>query len=70
MEAIARDSSKVIPLSSVLTGQYGLENVALSLPCILGRSGVKQILDLPLSPEEQDLLYASATTLKSHLDEI
>ncbi len=70
VETIAKDGKKIIPLSSVLTGEYGLENVALSLPSILGRNGVESIIDLPLSLEEQACLMASASTLKSHLDEI
>ncbi len=70
VETIMRDSKKIIPLSSVLTGQYGLNNIALSLPCILGRNGIERIIDLPLSSEEQLALNASATSLKSHFDEI
>lgn len=70
VESIAKDSKKIIPLSSVLTGQYGLKDIALSLPCILGRSGVESVIDLPLSLDEQALLNNSAKTIKSHLDEI
>ena len=70
VEVIARDSKKIIPLSTVLTGQYGLENIALSLPCILGRNGVESVIDLPLTLEEQSALNVSATTLKSHRDEM
>lgn len=70
VETIAKDSKKIIPLSTVLTGQYGLTNVALSLPSILGRNGVETVIDLPLSLEEKACLMASATTLRTHLDEI
>ena len=65
-----RDSKKIIPLSTVLTDQFGLENVALSLPCILGRNGVDRVIDLPLSPDELTALSASAALIRSHLDEI
>lgn len=70
VETIAKDSKKIIPLSSVLTGQYGLEDIALSLPCILGRNGIETIIDLPLSLEERAALNVSATTLKSYADAI
>lgn len=70
VESIARDSKKVIPLSTVLTGQYGISDLALSLPCILGRNGVETVIDLPLTQDEHAQLMASATTLKSHLDEM
>ncbi|MFH2085460.1 MAG: L-lactate dehydrogenase [bacterium] len=70
VETIMRDGGKIIPLSTVLTGQYGLENIALSLPCILGRNGVRQVIDLPLSTEEVSSLHASASALRAHLDEM
>lgn len=70
VECIARDSHKIMPLSTVLTGQYGLTNIALSLPCILGRNGIETIIDLPLTLDETTSLNASAAALKSHLDEV
>lgn len=70
VETIMRNSKKVVPLSTVLTGQYGLDNIALSLPCILGRSGVERVIDLPLSLDETASLNASASALRSHLDEM
>ncbi len=70
IESIARDSKKIMPLSTVLTGQYGLKDIALSLPAILGRNGVERLIDLPLSPDELTALSASASAIGSHLDEI
>jgi L-lactate dehydrogenase len=70
VETIMHDSKKIIPLSTVLTGQYGLHNIALSLPCILGRNGIERVIDLPLSPDEQEALHASAKSLRAHLDEM
>lgn len=70
IETIMRDSRKVVPLSTLLTGQYGLDNIALSLPCILGRNGIAQVIDLPLSTSELAALKNSASVLRSHLDEM
>lgn len=70
IETIMRDSKKIVPLSTVLDGEYGLKNIALSLPCILGRNGVERVIELPLSLEETTALNASASTLRSHLDEM
>jgi L-lactate dehydrogenase len=70
VETIMHDSKKIIPLSSVLTGQFDLNNIALSLPCILGRNGIERVIDLPLSVEETAALHASAASLRSHLDEM
>jgi len=66
VETIMRDSKKIIPLSTPLTGQYGLNNVSLSLPCILGRSGVERVIDLPLSVSEQAALHNSAKMIREN----
>lgn len=70
VESIARDSKKIMPLSTVIDGIYGLSDIALSLPCIIGRNGIETTIDLPLTLDEQTALMASATAIKSHLDEV
>lgn len=67
VETIQRDSKKIIPLSTPLTGQFGLSNLSLSLPCILGRNGVERVIDLPLSPTELESLHNSAKTIRSNM---
>ena len=62
-EAILRDEHSVQPVSSILHGQYGIEGVALSLPSVLGASGVEQVLDTPLSEDEKAKLRASADAI-------
>lgn len=51
-EAILRDEHSVLTVSSPLRGEHGLEGVSLSLPCIVGASGVERVLPLALSPDE------------------
>lgn len=70
VESVARDAKKVMPLSSVLNGEYGITDLALSLPSILGRSGVETVIDTPLTLEETAQLMNSASILKSYLDKI
>ena len=70
VESIARDSKKIMPLSSILTGEYGLENIALSLPSILGRNGIETVIDLPFTLEEMSQLQNSASIIKSYLDKV
>ena len=62
--AIVRDERAVLPISAVLGGQYDLRELALSIPAIVGRRGVEQILEIPLSPEEGDALHSSAAQLR------
>lgn len=68
VSTIARDEKNVLPLSTVLNGEYGLENVALSLPCILGRSGIEHVIDLPLDGEEIENLVKSAQVIRSAIE--
>ena len=68
-EAIIRDEKSVLPVSSLMTGQYGLDGVCLSMPTIVGAIGVDTLLPIPLSDEEQNALMESAKTLREVIDE-
>lgn len=68
VDIIKNDKKKIVPLSSPLTGQYGLEHVALSLPCILGRKGIERVIDLPLSLSEQEQLMNSARIIRESIE--
>lgn len=63
-EAILRDERSVLPVSTLITGQYGLQDVSLSTPCTVGSCGVQSVLELPLNPAEQQALEQSAGILK------
>lgn len=64
MESILRDQKSVLPISSLLEGEYGLREVCLSVPSIVDRGGVGKILQLPLSEIEIEGLERSARILK------
>jgi L-lactate dehydrogenase len=63
-EAILRDERTVLPVSALLTGEYGISEVYLSLPCILGAGGIQRILQPELVPSEVLGLRASASMLR------
>ena len=63
-EAIVKDERAVLPVSAVLDGQYGMNGLALSLPSIVGRKGLQEILEMPLSGEERAALAASAEQMR------
>ena len=54
----------MLPVSAVLKGEYGLEDVALSIPSIVGKDGLEKILEIPLGREERAALEHSAAQLK------
>jgi len=69
-EAVLRDEHSVLPVSTLTTGQYGIEGVYLSLPCVIGRGGVERVIELPLDEAERAGLRASAETLRRTTTEL
>lgn len=67
-ECILRNEHSILPVSSLIRGHYGLEDICMGVPTIVGSGGVEKVLDIPLSDEEQRQLSASAKTLKSVLN--
>jgi len=63
-EAILRDERSVLPVSTFLSGEFGLSDLYLSLPCILGASGVERILLPELDDDEIRELHASAEVIR------
>ncbi|MCL2280387.1 L-lactate dehydrogenase [Candidatus Saccharibacteria bacterium] len=63
-EAILRDEKSVMPVSVLLNGQYGIDDVYLSLPAMLGEHGVEKILTPGISDDELGKLHNSAAVLK------
>jgi len=67
VETILGNYRSVLPVSTLMTGQYGVTDMSLSLPCVVGRNGVEEILTLNLSQEEEEGFRLSAEKLKATL---
>ena len=65
VECIAGDENSILTVSSVFDGQYGIKDVALSVPTKVGGGGIEKILEVPFSDEELKGLRLSADKLKS-----
>ncbi len=65
VHAIACDQKKMFPCSVLLDGHYGLKNLCIGVPVILGRQGVEEIVEIELSDDELDLLKTSADGVKN-----
>ncbi len=70
VEAILRGQDSVLSVSNLVTGYYGIEDVYLSLPCIIGHNGIKQAMHLKLNSIEQEGIQRSAEVLHKTLREI
>ncbi len=62
-EAIVRDEKSIMPVSSMQKGNYGIKDVALSMPAIVGKNGVETLVPIELNAEEREALRKSADTL-------
>jgi len=68
--AVFNDEKKVLPASAYLTGQYGINDIYIGVPVVLGADGVEKILELKLNKSELAALQASAKTYQTHLKEL
>lgn len=67
VEAILRDENAILTVSSLLTGEYGIEGIYMSVPAVVGSTAVKRRLEVTLSSEESDKLKKSAEVLKDYI---
>ena len=63
-EAIVRDEKSILPVSTKMTGAYGIEDVVLSMPCVVGKNGIETQVPIVLDEDEVTDLHKSANTLK------
>ena len=69
-EAIIRNEKSVLPVSSLIENVYGINNVALSLPAIVGKDGVENIMPIRLNEEEHKRLRNSAEVLRGVINDV
>ncbi len=66
-KAILNNEQAIFPLSVYLEGQYGQNDIYIGAPAVIGREGIRQIIEIPLADSEQEKMNLSAKTLKSIL---
>ncbi|MCK9481372.1 MAG: malate dehydrogenase [Bacteroidia bacterium] len=64
VEAIVKDQKRIFPVCAWLEGEYGMNNIYLGVPVVLGKKGIEKIIELKLNAEEQALLNESATHVR------
>jgi len=68
VEAIVRDAKRVVPVCALLNGEYGMKDIYLGVPVILGKKGIEKIIELDLNAEEKAALADSAKSVKGVMD--
>lgn len=64
-ESIAKDKKRVLPCACWLTGEYGLKDLFMGVPAILGKAGVEKVLEIKFTPEERELFQKSAEKIRT-----
>lgn len=67
-EAIVRDQKRIFPVCALLKGEYGIKDIYLGTPVVLGKNGIEKIIELKLNKDELALLKTSADAVKSVMD--
>lgn len=70
VRAIIRDEHSVLPVSCYVQGHYGMEDLCVGVPAIIGAQGIEHVLDIPLDDHEQQLLRDSASQLRAVLNDL
>jgi malate dehydrogenase len=70
VEAILKDKKKILPCAAYLNGQYGVTGLYVGVPVKLGRSGVEQIIEITLTPDERAAFQKSAAAVRELVDKL
>ena len=64
VQSIANDHKKMFPCSALLEGEYGLNDISIGVPCIIGKNGIEKIVQLDLNDAEKAKIQESAAAVK------
>jgi malate dehydrogenase len=70
IEAIIKDKNSVIPVSAFLDGEFGVKDTCIGVPAVIGRNGIKKIIDLHLNPSEQDTFLKGVRSVQEAIKSI
>ena len=68
VKAIFHDEKRVIPASVLLCGEYGYNDVACGVPCVIGKNGIEDIIELPLNDKEKEQMAYTCNVIREYSD--
>lgn len=66
-KCIIRDKRRILPCAVALEGEYGMNDIVVGVPIVVGKNGMEKIVEIQLSPEEQAELEKSAADVRSNI---
>ncbi len=70
VEAVLKDKKRLLPCAAYLNGEYGLKDVYVGVPVILGSGGVEKIIEIRLNDQEKEALASSAQKVKANIEKL
>lgn len=70
VENIVKNKREILPVSAYLEGEYGLKDLCIGVPAIIGRNGIEKVIELELNEEEKERFKKSAETIIKAIGEI
>ena len=68
VEAMVGDKRRILPCAGYCTGEYGIDGLFVGVPCVIGKGGLEEILEVSLQPDESTLLAESAAHVAELVD--
>lgn len=70
IRAILHDENRILPVSTLLSGEYGQRDIYAGVPTILNRTGAKEVIEVPMTEDEQDRFAASCSIIRSYCEKL
>ncbi len=70
VEAIVHNRKRILPCVAILDGEFGEQDVAMGVPCVLGAKGIERIIELPLNEKEKRMFHSSLASIKEDLQNL
>jgi len=67
-ESFLKDKKRVLPCAAHLTGQYGVNDLYVGVPCVLGAGGVERVIEIELNPQARENFDVSVDAVKELLE--
>ncbi len=67
VKAVLRDEKRIMPVSPLLKGQYGQTGVSAGVPCVIGKDGVEEIIEISLTQDEKELFNHSCDVIREYI---
>lgn len=68
VEAILLDQNRIFPVCAHIDGEFGIDDLYIGVPVMLGKGGIKKVIEVALTDDEQELLNNSANHVRGTLD--